>query len=313
MTVCYLFPGQGSQEVGMAQAFTETNPAAADLFREADSRLGRSLSGLCFHGPEEDLRRTENTQPAILAASIACLSASLEALPPPDYLAGHSLGEYSAHVAAGSIALGDALWIVKERGRLMQEAVPEGAGAMAAVIGLDAASLAPLLTKAEAETGAVVAIANRNSPQQTVIAGSKAAVDCAMALAKEAGARRVVLLPVSAPFHCSLMEPAEHGLAPLLDALAMQDPAVPVVTNVDAVAVRAAEDGRGALKRQVTAPVRFAESIEFLHREGVRTFIEIGPGRVLSGLVRRMLPREGLLVLGVSDPDSLAKARERLA
>ncbi len=313
MTVCYLFPGQGSQEVGMGHAFAEASPAAAEVYRLADGCLGFPLSEICFAGPEEKLRLTENTQPAILAASVASLFGSREALPPPDYLVGHSLGEYSAHVAAGSMALADALRIVRERGKLMQEAVSEGAGAMAAVIGLDEAVLAPLLSRAEDETGSVAAIANRNSPQQIVIAGATAAVEVAMVLAKDAGARRVVLLPVSAPFHCSLMEPASRGLAPLLDEVPMKDLDVPIVTNVDAALVRNADEARAALKRQVTASVRFSESIDLVYREGVRTFIEIGPGRVLCGLVRRMLPRDGLTVVGVSDPASLERAGEKLS
>jgi [acyl-carrier-protein] S-malonyltransferase len=304
MSVAFVFPGQGSQEVGMGRALAEAFPECREVFEEADSALGLGLTKLCFEGPETDLRLTANTQPAILAASVAALRAFVARGARPDWVAGHSLGEYSALVAAGALSLAEALRTVRRRGQYMQEAVPVGAGAMAAILGLEL----PVVEQAcrEAAQGEVVSPANVNSPGQVVIAGHAAAVDRAAERCKVLGAKRAVRLPVSAPFHCALMKPAEERLRPELDALALRDPAVPVVTNVDARAVRDASSCRDALVRQVSGAVRWQESVEFLAREGVTTFVEVGPGTVLSGLVRKTV--KDARVLGVDSPASLEAA-----
>jgi [acyl-carrier-protein] S-malonyltransferase len=284
-----LFPGQGSQAVGMGRDVFESSPAARGVFEAADRALGFALSKLCFEGPEEELRRTEIQQPAILTTSIALLRALEERRPlAPDYVAGHSLGEYSALVAAGALAFEDAVVLVHRRGRFMQEAVPAGRGAMAAVMGAPPAEVDAACAAAAQETGAVVSSANYNSPQQIVIAGEAAAVERAVALAKERGAKRAVSLPVSAPFHCALMRPAAERLAQELARVKFAAPRVPVVTNVEASPNSDPSRIAKLLEQQVTAPVRFIESVQKLAALGVDRVIEIGPGGVLTGLVARI-------------------------
>jgi len=285
-----LFPGQGSQEVGMGRDVCEASAAAREVFERADETLGFSLSKLCFEGPEEELRRTEIQQPALLTTSIALLRALEEAGAAlvPAYVLGHSLGEYSALVAAGALAFEDGVALVHARGRFMQEAVPAGQGAMAAILGIGADAVTAACEQAARESGAVVSPANLNAPEQTVIAGEAAAVERACALAREAGARRTVPLAVSAPFHCELMRPAAEKLAAELGRVRFATPEPPVVSNVlaepNADAARIPE----LLAQQVTAPVRFVECVRRLAALGVERVIEIGPGGVLSGLVARI-------------------------
>ncbi|HOG29387.1 MAG TPA: ACP S-malonyltransferase [Vicinamibacterales bacterium] len=286
--IAFIFPGQGSQAVGMGKALAEAYPAARETFAEADEALGERLSGLCFDGPADRLVLTENTQPAILAVSVACFRVLASRGLKPDFVAGHSLGEYSAHVAAGTLAFADALRTVRRRGRYMQEAVPVGQGAMAAILGLDAAKVAQACE--EAAEGEVVSPANLNAPGQVVIAGAKGAVARASEAAKRLGARRAITLPVSAPFHCALMKPAEVRLAPDLRALPAGDPLVPVVANVDAEVKRSGRDAIDALIRQVSSPVRWEDVMRRLASEGVRKYVEVGPGTVLTGLGRKTLP-----------------------
>jgi [acyl-carrier-protein] S-malonyltransferase len=284
-----LFPGQGSQEVGMGRDVCEASPAARAVYATADAVLGFPLSKLCFEGPEEELRRTEIQQPALLATSIALLRALEEqAQPAPAFALGHSLGEYSALVAAGALSLEDGLALVHARGRFMQEAVPQGRGAMAAVLGIGAEPVAEACRRAAAETGGVVSPANLNAPEQTVIAGDAAAVERAVAFAKAAGAKRTVALPVSAPFHCALMRPAAEKLASELARVRFQTPRIPVITNVEAEPNRDAARVPALLERQVTAPVRFVECVRKLVALGVTRVLEVGPGAVLSGLVARI-------------------------
>jgi [acyl-carrier-protein] S-malonyltransferase len=271
----------------MGKALADAFPVARSTFAEADEALGESLSGLCFEGPADRLVLTENTQPAILAVSVACYRVLASQGVRPDFVAGHSLGEYSAHVAAGTIAFADALRVVRRRGRYMQEAVPVGQGAMAAILGLDAAKVAQACE--EAAQGEVVSPANMNAPGQIVIAGAAGAVARASERAKALGAKRAVLLPVSAPFHCALMEPAQARLAPDLRALQVSDPGVPVVANVDAEPKRTGRDAVEALIRQVSAPVLWDEVMRRLASEGVRKYVEVGPGTVLTGLGRKIL------------------------
>lgn len=286
MSLAFIFPGQGSQAPGMGRELAEAHAAAREVFAEADEALGFRLSRLCFEGPAEELQLTENTQPAILATSVAVLRAAQgEGLPGPDFVAGHSLGEYSALVAAGALSLRDAVTVVRKRGRYMQEAVPVGAGAMAAVIGAEIETVEAVCKEAARE-GEICSAANINSPHQIVIAGSAAAVERAMPLLKERGAKRAIALKVSAPFHCALMLPAQERLAADLDEIEFKDLSVPLVTNVDAAVIRTGAEARAALVRQVSSPVRWRESVELLSREGVGLFIEVGPGKVLSGLVR---------------------------
>ncbi len=300
--IAFIFPGQGSQKVGMGRALAAAFPACRDAFDEADAALGEPLSRLCFEGPDEQLTLTENTQPAILAVSIAALRHLATLGLAPAFVAGHSLGEYSANVAAGTLTFADALRIVRRRGRYMQEAVPVGTGAMAAVLGLDPARVAQACD--EAADGEVVSPANLNGAGQVVIAGARDAVARAGERAKALGAKRVVPLPVSAPFHCALMKPAEERLAPELRSLAAQDPAVPVVANVDAEPKRTAQAAIDALIAQVSAPVRWEDVVRRLASEGVTTYVEVGPGAVLSGLVRKI--HRDATVLNFGTPDDVA-------
>ena len=303
MSVALVFPGQGSQEVGMGQDLAQAFPRSAAAFEEADAALGFPLSKLCFDGPEEELRLTANTQPAILTTSIAAQRAFETHGLRPDFVAGHSLGEYSAIVATGGLSLADAVVAVRRRGQYMQEAVPVGQGAMAAILNLEGDAVAAAC--AEAAQGEVVAPANLNCPGQVVIAGHAKAVERAMEACKKAGAKRALPLPVSAPFHSALMRPAQERMAADLAALAFRDLDTPLVSNVDARLVRGASEVRDGLVRQVSGTVRWQESIELLVREGVTTFVEVGPGTVLSGLVKKI--HRDARVLNVEDAASLEK------
>lgn len=305
----FLFPGQASQYPGMGRELAENYPAARRIFDEADRAVGFSLSNLCFEGPAEELQLTANTQPAILTVSAAAAEVLSEKGVRADFVAGHSLGEYSALVAARSLGLADAVRLVRKRGQFMQEAVPVGLGAMAALLGFDA-HLAEECCR-EAAQGEVVSPANLNSRGQLVIAGHRTAVERAVELARKRGAKRAVMLNVSAPFHCALLKPAEDRLAVELDRTEIRDPQVPLVNNVDARIVRTAAEVLDGLKRQVTAPVRWEESIRVLRSEGVDLFIEVGPGKVLSGLVRQ-IDREAEC-LHVEDVASVGEVLERLA
>ena len=285
-------------------------PAARQVFEEADEALGFALSDLCFNGPAEQLQLTENTQPAILATSIAALRAmQAENFPAPDFVAGHSLGEYSALVAANGLLLSDAIKTVRARGRYMQDAVPVGSGAMAAILGADIEMIARACE--EAAQGQICSAANINSPSQVVIAGDAGAIDRAIVLLKERGAKRAVKLNVSAPFHCALMQPAQDRLAADLQNIAFSDLSVPLITNADVRPIQNGEAARQSLIRQVSQPVRWLEAVEFLINQGVQTFIEIGPGKVLSGLVRQI--DRSLRCVNIEDEASLRSAREALA
>ena len=285
-----LFPGQGSQTVGMGRDLAERWPAAAGIFSAADEALGNSISEVCWQGPEEALRLTENTQPALLTHSMAAWRILADAGLEIQAAAGHSLGEYSAVVAAGGLTLGDAVTTVRLRGQLMQDAVPVGVGAMAAVLGLEDRQVVSACADATRSGDGVVVAANFNSPGQLVIAGDAAAVDRAIAVCKEAGARRAVPLPVSAPFHSPLMAPAREGLAPTLEKLGFERLSVPVYRNVDASPVVDPAAVCDGLIRQVDAPVLWADTIRRMVADGFDTFVEVGPGKVLSGLVRRIEP-----------------------
>ena len=286
--IALVFPGQGSQKVGMGRALADAFPAAREAFHEADETLGEPLSQTTWNGPDENLTLTENTQPAILATSVAAFRVlQSEGLASKvAFVAGHSLGEYSAHVAAGTFAFADAVRIVRRRGRYMQEAVPVGAGAMAAVLGLDADKVAQACS--DAARGEIVSPANINGAGQVVIAGTRGAVERAGVRAKELGAKRVVSLAVSAPFHCALMKPAEDRLAPELRGLAARNPAVPVVANVDATPKRDSASAIEALVRQVSATVLWEATVRRLASDGVTAYVEVGPGTVLSGLIRKI-------------------------
>jgi [acyl-carrier-protein] S-malonyltransferase len=286
--LAFVFPGQGAQKVGMGKALAEQFPICREAFEEADAALGESLSTLCFDGPEDRLMLTENTQPAILATSVAVWrlvhSRGIDA----SFAAGHSLGEYSAHVAAGTLSYADALRTVRRRGRYMQEAVPVGEGAMSAILGLDREAVTRACAEVAAETGRVVSPANLNAPGQVVIAGHADAVAAAGERAKALGAKRAISLPVSAPFHCALMKPAEDRLAPELRRLRASDPRIPVVANVDAEPKRTASASIEALIRQVSSPVQWEDVVKRLVAEGVTTCVELGPGSVLAGLIKKI-------------------------
>jgi len=297
----FVFPGQGSQSIGMGRAWAQAYPEARAVFDEADRVLGFGLTELCWEGPAEELALTANLQPALVATSVAILRAAAARLPVPVAVAGHSLGEYSALVAAGTLDLADALRLVRRRGELMQEAVPVGEGAMAAILALDDAAVEEIV--AEVAGGQVLAVANKNAPGQVVIAGHREAVERAVGRARERRGKPRVL-PVSAPFHCALMAPAREGLEPVLAETAFRDPSVPVVTNVDAAPVVTGIGAREALVRQVDSPVRWVESVEWMADEaGVTTFIEVGPGAVLSGTIRRIRPDAARV--GLAEPAGL--------
>lgn len=300
----FLFPGQGSQSVGMGRDLASTFAVARRTFEEANDALGFDLAKLCFEGPEEQLRLTEFTQPAIFTVSVAALRVLAEAGVTADYLAGHSLGEYSADVAAGALEFATAARTVRRRGQLMQQAVPAGEGAMAAVLGMPTEAVLAVCRDASSE-GSPVEPANLNSPEQTVISGATGAVERAVALARERGAKRAVLLQVSAPFHCSMMQPAQDGLAPILQEISFSAAKVPVVVNVDAALVTDGAQLREALIRQVTGAVRWTDSMRLLVAEGVTTFVEVGPGKVLSGLLRQI--DRSQKCAQVEDPASLEK------
>ncbi len=309
-SLAYIFPGQGSQFSGMGKDLAEKYTAARAAFEEADDALGFAISRLCFEGTAEELQLTENTQPAILTTSIATLrAAEAEGLPAPDYVAGHSLGEYSALVAAGALSLADAVRTVRLRGRFMQEAVPVGTGAMAAVMGADAETVEAACE--EARQGEVCSPANINSPNQVVIAGHAGAVDRCVNVLKERWGKRAIKLNVSAPFHCQLMMPAQERLAAELEKLDVNDLRLPLVTNVDAAVIRKGVEARDALVRQVSSPVRWLESVRLLISEGVQTFVEVGPGKVLCGLARQI--ERGATCVNAGDAEGLVAAKEALA
>jgi [acyl-carrier-protein] S-malonyltransferase len=307
--LAFLFPGQGSQYSGMGRELAGSFASARFVFEEADQALGYSISEVCFRGSDEALKMTENTQPAILTVSTAVYRVLEEKGVRPQFVAGHSLGEYSALVAAGSLSFSDAVRLARRRGQYMQEAVPAGNGAMAAIMGLRSSQVIEICRKAE--QGQVVAAANLNSPEQTVVSGDAAAVKRAVELASAAGAKRAVMLPVSAPFHSELMRPAQQRLAQDLEAVSFGPLQVPLVTNVDANIIRKGEDARGALVRQVTLPVRWEESMRELIEEGVTMFVEVGPGRVLSGLLRQI--ERWVHSAHVDDPATVETSIERIA
>ncbi len=307
--IAFLYPGQGSQSVGMGKLLAQQFPEAQLTFEEADDALGFSISQLCFDGSSDDLKKTENTQPALLTVSIAAHRVLVARTRQPALVAGHSLGEYSALVAAGAFSFGDALRLVRKRGRYMQEAVPEGVGAMAALLKLPEGKLEGILS--EAAQGEVVAAANFNSPEQVVIAGHVGAVERAMEIAKTAGARRAVRLPVSAPFHCPLMKPAQERLAGDLDATSFSSLQIPLINNWQAHQVTTADEARRGLYEQIPNPVRWTESIRQMSHSGIRRFVEVGAGSVLLGLVRNIEP--GLEGTKFGEPADFEKAAALLA
>jgi [acyl-carrier-protein] S-malonyltransferase len=307
--VAFMFPGQASQYPGMGKELAERYPTARAVFDEADSALGFSISKICFEGSEDELKLTANTQPAILACSVAVYRVLAEKGIAPDYVAGHSLGEYSALVAAGSLKFADAVRLVRKRGEYMQEAVPAGTGAMAAIMGLSPAVVMDACKRAANDE--VCTPANLNSPEQTVISGHASAVKRAVEMASQLGAKRAVILAVSAPFHSALMMPAQERLERDLRATQFSDLQVPLVTNVDADTTTSGEEAREALVRQVSMPVRWGESVRLLIEEGANTFVEVGPGRVLTGLLRQI--ERSVAALNVEDEKSLAATIEKIA
>ncbi|MGA7916958.1 MAG: ACP S-malonyltransferase [Candidatus Acidiferrales bacterium] len=306
--LAFLFPGQASQYPGMGRDLAEKFPESKAVFDEADAALGFSLSQLCFAGSEEALKQTENTQPAILTVSTAAYRALEKQGITPDFVAGHSLGEYSALVAAGGLDFSTAVKLVRGRGRYMQEAVPAGEGAMAAILGLSPTDVADVCKKAAENE--VVSPANMNSPEQTVISGSAAAVKRAVEIASQSGAKRAVILPVSAPFHCALMQPAQQRLEADLRAAQFSALKFPLITNVDAQAISTGEEARDALIRQVTSPVRWLESVRDMIDNGVTVFVEVGPGKVLTGLLRQI--DRSVRVFNVEDSATLQSTLEKL-
>ncbi|HET7890533.1 MAG TPA: ACP S-malonyltransferase [Candidatus Sulfotelmatobacter sp.] len=308
-TIALLFPGQGSQAVGMGKELAEKYPLARRTFEEADEALGYKLSTICFEGPEDQLRLTEITQPAILTVSVAALRVLETRTPKPGFVAGHSLGEYSAHVAAGTFHFAEAVRAVRNRGKYMQDAVPVGVGAMAAILGMSPENVAAVCH--DAAQGEVCEPANINSPEQIVISGNTAAVERAAKLADERGAKRAKLLPVSAPFHCSLMKPAQDRLESDLNGLKMQKPVYPVACNVEAELVTDDLRARDTLLRQVTGSVKWDPCIRLLIAQGVQTFVEVGPGKVLCGLMRQI--DRSKTCLNVNDDASLTKTLDALA
>ncbi|HKI11737.1 MAG TPA: ACP S-malonyltransferase [Candidatus Acidoferrum sp.] len=307
--VAFMFPGQASQYPGMGKELAENYPAARAVFEEADEALGFSISKMCFEGSEEELKQTANTQPAILTVSVAAYRVVAEKGLAPDFVAGHSLGEYSALVAVGSLNFSDAVRLVHKRGKYMQEAVPAGQGGMAAIMGISPAVVQDACKRAA--EGEICSAANLNSPEQTVISGHASAVKRAVEIASQLGAKRSMMLAVSAPFHSALMMPAQEKLEKDLRATSFADLQVPLVTNVDADTIRKGDEARQALVRQVTMPVRWQESMRLLLDEGVNTFLEVGPGRVLTGLMRQI--ERSVASLNVEDEKSLQATVEKIA
>lgn len=306
--IAFLFPGQGSQAVGMGKELAEKYPVAKQTFEEADEALGYKISQLCFEGPEDQLKLTEITQPAILTASVAAWRVLNEKGIAPALVAGHSLGEYSAHVAAGTLSFADAVRTVRNRGKYMQEAVPVGMGGMAAILGMDFEKVTAVC--ADAAQGEVCAPANINSPEQIAISGHAGAVERARKLAEERGAKRAIALAVSAPFHSSLMKPAQDRLAQDLNAIQFNDSKVPVVCNVDAAVVQNASASKEALIRQVTGAVRWVDCMKLMIAKGISTYVEVGPGKVLCGLMRQI--DRSKTCVNVGDEASLQKTLEQL-
>jgi [acyl-carrier-protein] S-malonyltransferase len=306
--VAFIFPGQASQYPGMGKELAEKYPVARAVFEEADAALGIYISKICFDGTEEELKLTANTQPAILTVSVAAYRVLAERGISADYVAGHSLGEYSALVAAGSLNFADAVKLVRKRGTYMQQAVPAGQGSMAAIMGLAPTVVLEVCKKAA--QGEVCSPANLNSPEQTVISGSAAAVKRAVEIASQTGAKRAVVLAVSAPFHCALMMPAQENLEKDLATTKLADLQIPLVTNVDADEIGKGEEARSSLTRQVTMPVRWEESMRVLLDDGVNTFVEVGPGKVLTGLMRQI--ERSVTTLNVEDEKSLAGTLDKI-